>query len=72
MNNAIRIPTEHVDMGQETNGLPILVIENVAFAEVSARPLDPKEALLVGLSHRLDHFPSQLSGGEQQRSPLPA
>jgi putative ABC transport system ATP-binding protein len=28
----------------------------------------PEEALdLVGLSHRLDHFPSQLSGGEQQR-----
>jgi putative ABC transport system ATP-binding protein len=28
----------------------------------------PEEALqLVGLGHRLDHFPSQLSGGEQQR-----
>jgi putative ABC transport system ATP-binding protein len=28
----------------------------------------PEEALdLVGLSHRLDHFPAQLSGGEQQR-----
>ena len=47
----------------------LTVIENVALvAEISARPLDPKEALkLVGLSHRLDHFPSQLSGGEQQR-----
>ena len=52
------------------NLIPSLtVIENVALvAEISARPLDPKEALkLVGLSHRLDHFPSQLSGGEQQR-----
>ena len=30
--------------------------------------MKPEEALaLVGLSHRLDHFPSQLSGGEQQR-----
>ena len=52
------------------NLIPSLtVIENVALvAEISARPFDPKEALkLVGLSHRLDHFPSQLSGGEQQR-----
>ena len=33
-----------------------------------ASPCLPDEALeLVGLSHRLDHFPSQLSGGEQQR-----
>ena len=30
--------------------------------------MDPEEALrLVGLGERLDHFPSQLSGGEQQR-----
>jgi putative ABC transport system ATP-binding protein len=30
--------------------------------------MDPDEALaLVGLSHRYDHFPAQLSGGEQQR-----
>ena len=30
--------------------------------------MDPADALaLVGLSERLDHFPSQLSGGEQQR-----
>ena len=30
--------------------------------------MSPKEALtLVGLGHRLNHFPSQLSGGEQQR-----
>ena len=30
--------------------------------------MTPERALeLVGLSHRLDHFPAQLSGGEQQR-----
>jgi putative ABC transport system ATP-binding protein len=43
--------------------------ENVALVtEIVARPMTPEEALgLVGLSHRLDHFPAQLSGGEQQR-----
>ena len=43
--------------------------ENVALVtEISQRPLPPDEALrLVGLSNRLDHFPAQLSGGEQQR-----
>lgn len=43
--------------------------ENVALVtEISRDPLPPEEALrLVGLEHRLDHFPSQLSGGEQQR-----
>ena len=36
--------------------------------EIADKPLDPREALaLVGLDQRLDHFPSQLSGGEQQR-----
>ena len=62
---------EHVGfVFQFYNLIPSLTaIENVALvAEISAHPLDPKEALkLVGLSHRLDHFPSQLSGGEQQR-----
>jgi putative ABC transport system ATP-binding protein len=43
--------------------------ENVALVtDIAADPLDPDEALrLVDLSRRLDHFPSQLSGGEQQR-----
>ncbi len=43
--------------------------ENVALVtEIVEQPLAPEEALeLVGLSPRADHFPSQLSGGEQQR-----
>jgi putative ABC transport system ATP-binding protein len=43
--------------------------ENVALVtEIVDRPLAPEAALeLVQLGHRLDHFPAQLSGGEQQR-----
>ncbi len=43
--------------------------ENVALVtEIARDPLRPEEALeMVGLKERLDHFPSQLSGGEQQR-----
>jgi putative ABC transport system ATP-binding protein len=43
--------------------------ENVALVTDIARdPMAPEEALaMVGLADRLDHFPSQLSGGEQQR-----
>jgi len=43
--------------------------ENVAVVtEIAERPMKPEDALaLVGLSGRFDHFPSQLSGGEQQR-----
>jgi len=43
--------------------------ENVAIVtEICRNPMKPEEALkLVGLSERMDHFPSQLSGGEQQR-----
>ncbi len=43
--------------------------ENVAaVTEIARQPMAPEEALeVVGLGKRLDHFPSQLSGGEQQR-----
>jgi putative ABC transport system ATP-binding protein len=43
--------------------------ENVAVVtEISRTPMQPDEALqLVGLGERMDHFPAQLSGGEQQR-----
>jgi putative ABC transport system ATP-binding protein len=43
--------------------------ENVALVtDIATDPLEPEEALrLVGLGERMDHFPAQLSGGEQQR-----
>ncbi len=43
--------------------------ENVELVtDIAESPLSPEEALaLVGLSERMDHFPAQLSGGEQQR-----
>ncbi len=43
--------------------------ENVALiTSISRNPMTPEEALeMVGLEKRMDHFPSQLSGGEQQR-----
>lgn len=43
--------------------------ENVALVtEIAANPMRPIDALdLVGLAERADHFPAQLSGGEQQR-----
>jgi putative ABC transport system ATP-binding protein len=43
--------------------------ENVALVtELVDKPMTPDEALtLVGLAERLNHFPAQLSGGEQQR-----
>ena len=43
--------------------------ENVALVtEIAQNPMVPDEALeLVGLGGRVDHFPAQLSGGEQQR-----
>ena len=49
--------------------------ENVAipleFAHIeNAHELAEKQLISVGLEHRLNHFPSQLSGGEQQRVAL--
>ncbi|UYP69494.1 ABC transporter ATP-binding protein [Thalassobacter stenotrophicus] len=43
--------------------------ENVELVtEIARDPMDPDEALaMVGLRERVDHFPAQLSGGEQQR-----
>lgn len=52
------------------NLIPSLTAEeNVALVtDIVEQPLAPDEALaLVGLSERRDHFPAQLSGGEQQR-----
>ncbi len=43
--------------------------ENVALVtEIARNPMTPEEALdRAGLGHRIDHFPAELSGGEQQR-----
>ncbi len=52
------------------NLIPSLTaLENVEMAaRLSSRSMSPREALdRVGLSDRLDHFPAELSGGEQQR-----
>ncbi|MGY6587701.1 MAG: ABC transporter ATP-binding protein [Wenzhouxiangella sp.] len=52
------------------NMIPSLTaLENVAIVtDIADNPMPPDEALaLVGLADRRDHFPSQLSGGEQQR-----
>jgi putative ABC transport system ATP-binding protein len=66
-----RYRREHVGfVFQFYNLIPSLTArENVALVTtMAAHPMDPDEALaLVGLSERRDHFPSQLSGGEQQR-----
>ena len=66
-----RFRREHVGfVFQFYNLIPSLTaVENVALVtEIAANPIDPHEALaLVGLSGRAEHFPAQLSGGEQQR-----
>lgn len=66
-----RFRRDHVGfVFQFYNLIPSLTArENVALVtEIAPAPMAPEEALhLVGLSDRLDHFPAQLSGGEQQR-----
>jgi len=52
------------------NLIPSLTaLENVALVtEISKNPMQAAEALaIVGLTERINHFPAQLSGGEQQR-----
>ena len=62
---------EHVGfVFQFYNLIPSLtVLENVELVtDIVQHPMPAEEALrMVGLSERLNHFPSQLSGGEQQR-----
>ena len=62
---------EHVGfVFQFYNLIPSLTArENVALiTEIAEHPMRPEEALeLVDMRDRMDHFPSQLSGGEQQR-----
>lgn len=66
-----RFRRDHVGfVFQFYNLIPSLTaLENVALVtEIAPAPMVPAEALdLVGLGARLDHFPAQLSGGEQQR-----
>jgi putative ABC transport system ATP-binding protein len=62
---------EHVGfVFQFYNLIPSLTArENVALVtEIAHQPMAPEDALaMVGLADRLDHYPSQMSGGEQQR-----
>jgi putative ABC transport system ATP-binding protein len=62
---------EHVGfVFQFYNLIPSLTaLENVSLVtEIAEHPMDPAAALqLVGLGDRTNHFPAQLSGGEQQR-----
>jgi putative ABC transport system ATP-binding protein len=66
-----RYRREHVGfVFQFYNLIPSLTaLENAALVtEIAENPLGPEECLaLVGLEQRLNHFPTQLSGGEQQR-----
>ena len=66
-----RYRREHVGfVFQFYNLIPSLTVrENVALVtDIATRPMDVDEAVaLVGLAARRDHFPAQLSGGEQQR-----
>jgi putative ABC transport system ATP-binding protein len=66
-----RYRREHVGfVFQFYNLIPSLTaLENTTLVtEIAEHPLDPLECLkLVGLTERINHFPAQLSGGEQQR-----
>lgn len=66
-----RYRREHVGfVFQFYNLIPSLTArENVALVtDIARRPMNPSDALaLVNLTERQNHFPSQLSGGEQQR-----
>lgn len=66
-----RYRREHVGfVFQFYNLIPSLTArENVGLiTRISDHPMSPEEALaMVGLSDRLNHYPSQMSGGEQQR-----
>jgi putative ABC transport system ATP-binding protein len=66
-----RYRREHVGfVFQFYNLIPSLTaLENVALVtEIAVRPMKPDDALrMVGMGERRDHFPAQLSGGEQQR-----
>jgi len=66
-----RYRREHVGfVFQFYNLIPSLTVrENVALVtDIASDPMPVEEALaLVALSPRRDHFPAQLSGGEQQR-----
>jgi putative ABC transport system ATP-binding protein len=66
-----RYRREHVGfVFQFYNLIPSLTVrENVALVtDIAVHPMSVDEALArVGLAERRDHFPAQLSGGEQQR-----
>ena len=66
-----RYRREHVGfVFQFYNLIPSLTaLENVELVtDIAEHPMTAREALeMVGLGDRLDHFPAQLSGGEQQR-----
>jgi putative ABC transport system ATP-binding protein len=66
-----RYRREHVGfVFQFYNLIPSLTaLENTTLVtEIAENPLDARECLhLVGLEERLNHFPAQMSGGEQQR-----
>jgi len=66
-----RFRREHIGfVFQFYNLIPSLTaLENVQLVtDISENPMPAKEALrLVGLGDRVNHFPAQMSGGEQQR-----